>query len=79
MGRQTVLVEVDNRRRVPLGKLGRPGDRRYLATVDDHGRILLEPALVMTEAEQRLMTDESFWRRAEAATGQRVTPFALDD
>ena len=51
---EAVLVELDQRRRVSLGKLGRAHHTRYLATVEGDGTIILRPAVVMTELEARL-------------------------
>lgn len=50
---EPTLLEVDSRGRVALGPLRR--DRsRYLARALDDGSILLEPAVVISEAEARL-------------------------
>lgn len=63
-----VLVDVDNRRRVPLGRLGNRDHTRYVAHDEPDGTIVLEPAVVMTETEARL------WRNPELAKvlGKRV-------
>lgn len=45
------LLELDERRRVSLGKVGRHS--RYLAVVEADGTIVLHPATVMTEAQAR--------------------------
>lgn len=45
-----VIIDVDNRRRISLGKLGRHD--RYLATEQPDGTIVFEPAVVLTEAEE---------------------------
>lgn len=52
---EPVLVEVDQRRRVSLGKLVEEGHSRYLATVESDGSIVLRPAVVMTETEAALL------------------------
>lgn len=63
-----MLLELDGRRRLTLGKLAEHD--RYLVSVLDSGRILLEPAVVMTESEFALAHDEAFWARvAESAKG----------
>jgi hypothetical protein len=49
-----VLVELDNRRRASLGRLGNPEHRYYLGHTEPDGRIVLVPAVVMPEAEARL-------------------------
>lgn len=50
-----VLVELDPRRRVALGKVARPQDKRFLATIDRNGVITLTPVTLRlvdgTEAE----------------------------
>lgn len=50
-----VLIELDDRRRVSLGKLGHHA--RYLASEQEDGTIVLEPAVVLTEAEARFMAN----------------------
>jgi hypothetical protein len=51
------LVELDDRRRVQLAKIGHRGHRRYLATVADDGTITLVPAVVLTEREAAVLAD----------------------
>jgi hypothetical protein len=51
----SVLIELDDRRRVSLGKLGHHA--RYLASEQEDGTIILEPAVVLTEAEARFLTN----------------------
>lgn len=46
------LIELDNRRRASLGRIGR--HERYLAYEEKDGTVILRPAVVMTEAEARL-------------------------
>jgi antitoxin YefM len=48
-----VLIEVDDRRRVTLGKLA--GHRRYLAHAEGDGTVVLTPAVVMPEDQARLL------------------------
>ena len=52
-----VLIELDDRRRASLGKVGRAEHRRYLAREEPDGTIILEPAVVMTETEARLLAN----------------------
>lgn len=59
------LLELDSRKRVSLGRLA--GHPHYLATVFADGRILLEPAEVVSAAEIRLADDEAFWARVATA------------
>jgi prophage tail gpP-like protein len=47
------LIELDDRRRVSLGKLGR--HRRYLVREEPDGTLVLTPAAVMSEAQARLL------------------------
>lgn len=49
-----VLIELDERRRASLGKVGRAEHRRYLAREEPNGVIVLTPAVVLTETETRL-------------------------
>jgi hypothetical protein len=48
-----VLLELDTRRRISLGQLAK--HNRYLAAIEEDGTIVLTPAVVMTEAEARLL------------------------
>lgn len=48
-----VLLELDERRRVSLGKLGH--HRRYLAHEEPDGTLILIPAAVMSEAQAKLL------------------------
>lgn len=47
------LLELDDRRRVSLGKLGH--HQRYLAHEEPDGTLILTPATVMSEAQARLL------------------------
>lgn len=49
------LIELDARRRVALGKLGKPEHTRYLVTEHPDGSLLLTPAVVMTVHEAALL------------------------
>ena len=48
-----VLLQLDSRGRISLGELA-AGCGQYLATVEHDGTILLQPAIVMTQAELAL-------------------------
>lgn len=50
----TSVIELDDRRRAPLGKLGRREHRRYLARSFPDGTIVLEPAVVISQAQLAL-------------------------
>lgn len=60
-----ILLEVDARRRVSLGSLALHD--RYLATVEDDGTIVLQPAIVVSVAQARL--------NAAPETGQKIDDF----
>jgi RES domain-containing protein len=51
------LVELDERRRLSLGKVGKPEHRRYLAHEEPDGTIVLVPAVVMSESQARLLAN----------------------
>jgi hypothetical protein len=58
-----VLVEVDSRRRLSLGRVGRHD--RYLVREEADGTIVLEPAVVFTEAEARVLSAPELLARIE--------------
>lgn len=49
---EDVLIELDERRRVSFGKLGH--HRRYIAHEEPDGTLVLQPAVVLTEAQAGL-------------------------
>ncbi|PPF09988.1 hypothetical protein C5C86_13565 [Rathayibacter sp. AY1E4] len=51
----STLIQVDGRKRVSLGKLAQHG--QYLVTEEPGGRLVLEPAVVLTVAEQNFLND----------------------
>jgi hypothetical protein len=55
IGSATRVVELDHRRRISLGKIWRHS--RYLVHEEDDGTIILQPAVVMNEAEARFMAN----------------------
>jgi hypothetical protein len=57
------LVELDERRRVSLGKIGRHS--RYLVREEPDGTLIFEPAVVLTEAEQRYLDNEKLAAQIE--------------
>jgi len=61
------LLELDERRRTSLGKIGRQQDRRYLVTELPDGTVILRPAVVLSEAELRLLSDPDRLARVDAA------------
>lgn len=50
---EDILIELDDRRRVSLGKLGH--HQRYLVHEEPDGTLVLTPAAVMSEAQARLL------------------------
>lgn len=48
-----ILLELDTRRRISLGRIAK--HNHYLVAVEEDGTIVLTPAVVMTEAEARLL------------------------
>lgn len=64
---EDVLVELDERRRLSLGKMGKPEHRRYLAAEQPDGTIILTPAVVMTELEARFLANPGLVELIEAS------------
>lgn len=52
-----VVLELDERRRVSLGRIGRPEHRRYLAHEEPDGTIVFTPAVVISEAQYQLLAN----------------------
>lgn len=69
-----VVLELDGRRRVSLGRLGRPEHRRYLATEEPDGTIVLTPAVVMSALEAKFLANRKLVERVEA---NRASPSRL--
>lgn len=49
------LVELDSRRRITLGRLGKPEHDRYLVNEEPDGTLVLTPAVVMSAHEAALL------------------------
>lgn len=60
---EPVLIELDDRRRASLGKLGR--HNRYLAREEVDGSLILEPAVVLSEMEARFLANRDLVARIE--------------
>lgn len=60
------LVELDSRRRVALGRLGRPEHQRYLVTEEPDGTLVFTPAVVMTAHEAALLRNPELVEQIEA-------------
>lgn len=74
---QPIMFQKDSRGRLPLGQL--LDHDRYLGSRDDEGRIVLEPAVVMTVAEERLLSDPQFRARMTQAAAAPVEELDLDE
>jgi hypothetical protein len=61
------MLELDERRRVSLGKIGKPEHRRYLVTEQPDGTIILTPAAVIAEHELALLRHPEVVARIEAS------------
>jgi hypothetical protein len=72
-----LLVEKDSRGRLSLGSI--LSADRYLASVDDQGRVLLEPAVVMTATEERLLSDGAFRAMITAAAQEPASEIDLSE
>lgn len=72
MPEQTIL-ELDDRRRVSLGKLAEHS--RYLVRKEDDGTLILEPAVVLTAFEARVLgSPEMIAKLREAQAAPRGAP-----
>lgn len=60
---KAVVIEVDSRRRVSLGRLGRHDT--YLATEQPDGTIMLEPAITLTAAEHAFLQNTDLRQQIE--------------
>jgi hypothetical protein len=58
-----MVIEVDSRRRISLGKLGHHD--RYLATEQPDGTILLEPAVILTASEHAYLQNHQLQSQIE--------------
>jgi hypothetical protein len=57
------LVELDERRRVSLGRLGNPEHTRYLVVEEPDGTLVFTPAVVMSELEAKLLANHGLVER----------------
>lgn len=80
-----VLVDRDTRGRVSLARVSSHLADRYLARIEDDGVIVLEPAVVMTEAQAKLnalpelhqrVTESMRTRQGRPYEPRRSTPVA---
>ena len=63
---EDVLVELDGRLRVSLGKLGLAPHSRYLVTKEADGRLIFTPAAVVPEIEARFLANAELRDRIAA-------------
>ena len=61
-----LLVELDGRLRVSLGKLGVTPHSRYLVTKEADGRLIFTPATVVPEIEARFLANTELLERIAA-------------
>lgn len=61
------MLELDERRRASLGRIGNPEHRRYLVTEEPDGTITLSPAVVISEHELALLRHPEVVSRIEAS------------
>ncbi len=61
----TTIAQLDTRGRLSLGRMAT--SETYVVTVETGGRIILDPAVVVTRAEERLLSDEGLRVRVAAA------------
>jgi len=68
------LIELDERRRASLGKIGRHS--RYLVREELDGTLIFEPVAVLTEAEQRYLSNQALAAQVEdsRAHPERLQP-----
>lgn len=59
------IVELDDRRRPSLGKIGRHS--RYLVREEDDGTLIWQPAVVMTEFEAALLSNPEVMGQIKAS------------
>ena len=60
------LIELDERRRASLGRIGRPEHTRYLVEEEPDGTLVFTPAVVMPELEAKLLANRELVERIEA-------------
>ncbi|MCY7289234.1 MAG: hypothetical protein LH624_13530 [Cryobacterium sp.] len=60
------LVELDDRRRLSLGRIGRAEHTRYLVAEEPDGTLVLTPAVVMSELEAKLLANSELVERIQA-------------
>jgi len=71
---KSAVIELDDRRRASLGKFGRHD--RYLVREQEDGTLILEPAIVLTEAEAAFLANPALVAliEEERAHPERLRP-----
>lgn len=59
------LVELDRRRRVSLGRVGRPEHTRYIVREEEDGTLVWTPAAVVSDLEARFLQDPALLARID--------------
>lgn len=65
-----VVLDLDDRGRVSIGKLFGPNVERVIATTDPQGRVLLEPAVVMPALMPRIRQNPELMAQMNATLDQ---------
>ena len=63
---EDLLIELDGRHRVSLGKLGLAPHSRYFVTKEADGRLVFTPAAVVPEVEARFLANTELRERIAA-------------
>ncbi len=74
---EPILFQKDSRGRLALGKIA--DAERYLVFREANGRIVMEPAVVLTATEERLLRDPDFVERMTAAASEPAAQLDLAD
>lgn len=65
-----VLIELDERRRASLGRIGRPEHNRYLAHEEPDGTLVFVPAVVIPESQFRLLANAELVEQIERTVAE---------
>lgn len=63
---EETLIELDDRRRAHLGRVGNPEHRRYLVRTEPDGTMIFTPAVVMSDLEARFLRNADLQERIAA-------------
>lgn len=70
------LVELDSRRRITLGRLGKPEHQRYLVHEEPDGTLVFTPAVVMAAYEAALLRHPELVEQINADLADPTTALA---